>query len=85
MPFNILHAEHPEKLLEAHQFDIAPGGLLGIMHWNYDPKTPRGLSMAIRPRLEDLRKLAEASGFRILTPHVDLPSWHYGIVAQKPF
>jgi SAM-dependent methyltransferase len=84
MLFNILHAEKPELLLERASATLCPGGLLGIMHWNYDPKTPRGPSMDIRPRPEGLRGLAEAAGFLIQTAHVDLPPWHYGIVAQKP-
>jgi SAM-dependent methyltransferase len=84
MLFNILHAEQPELLLSRAKSVLRPGGLLGIMHWNYDPNTPRGPSMEIRPRPEDLRRLALAAGFTIETPHVTLPPWHYGIVAVCP-
>jgi SAM-dependent methyltransferase len=84
MLFNILHAEQSPCLLTRARAALRAGGLLGIIHWNHDPETPRGPSMEIRPRPEDIRRLAVAAGFAILTPHVDLPPWHYGIVAQKP-
>lgn len=83
MLFNILHAENPEMLLGRASAALHSGGLLGIMHWNYDPKTPRGPSMKIRPRPEDCSRWAEETGFTVTTPHVDLPPWHYGIVAIK--
>ena len=50
MLFNILHAECPEKLLREAYRVLVAGGKLGIIHWNYDPATPRGPAMAIRPR-----------------------------------
>jgi SAM-dependent methyltransferase len=84
MLFNILHAEQSPCLLSRARAALRAGGLLGIIHWNHDPQTPRGPSMEIRPHPEDLRRLAVAAGFVIQTPHVDLPPWHYGIVAQKP-
>lgn len=50
MLFNILHAERPECiLLEAWRI-LKPGGRIGIIHWNYDPATPRGPPMEIRPK-----------------------------------
>lgn len=83
MLFNILHAEQPEKLLsEAHRI-LRPGGILGIMHWNYDPRTPRGPAMDIRPKPEECRAWAKAAGFVIGKRFVDLPPYHYGIVTRK--
>ena len=49
------------------------------MHWNYDPTTPRGPSMDIRPRGDDCRRWAEQIGFR-LAESVDLPPYHWGMV-----
>jgi SAM-dependent methyltransferase len=85
MLFNLLHAEHPERLLrEAHRV-LIPGGLLGIMHWNFDPATPRGPSMEIRPRPEQCLDWAIEEGFQLLPPGViDLPPYHYGMVLARP-
>jgi SAM-dependent methyltransferase len=80
MLFNILHAEKPEVLLEEARRILAPVGILGIIHWNYDPTTPRGPSMDIRPRPEQCRQWAEQGGFRLLPPGlVQLPPYHYGM------
>ncbi len=85
MLFNILHAERPNALLREAYRILAPGGRLGIIHWNYDPSTPRGPSMDIRPRPERCRAWAEAAGFVLDGPAiVDLPPYHYGMVFQRP-
>ena len=85
MLFNILHAEHPDALLLESYRILAPSGKLGIMHWIYDPTTPRGPSMDIRPRPEQCRQRAEAIGFNLLPPGlVDLPPYHYGLVLERP-
>ena len=84
MVFNILHAECPEQLLEEALRVLIPGGKVGIIHWNYDPTTPRGPSMEIRPRPEQCVTWAERVGFRLRPPGiVDLPPYHYGIVLKK--
>ena len=84
MVFNILHAECPEvSLNEAHRV-LKNGGKLGVTHWNYDPTTPRGPSMDIRPRPDQCRAWAEQAGFELLPPGlVDLPPYHYGMVFRK--
>jgi SAM-dependent methyltransferase len=68
--FNILHAERPYRLLSEASRVLRPGGRLGLMHWNYDPGTPRGPYMSIRPRPEQCRAWAEAAGFRLLPPGI---------------
>jgi SAM-dependent methyltransferase len=85
MLFNILHAEQPEVLLREARRILCQGGLLAIMHWNYDASTPRGPSMAIRPQPEQCRIWAEAEGFRLLKPGIiNLPPYHYGMVLERP-
>jgi ubiquinone/menaquinone biosynthesis C-methylase UbiE len=84
MLFNILHAERPEMLLREALRVLKPGGKLGIIHWNYDPTTPRGPAMAIRPRPEQCRDWAEQAGFHLLEPGVvDLPPFHYGMAMKR--
>jgi len=85
MLFNILHAECIYALLQEAFRILAAGGKLGIIHWNYDPTTPRGPAMAIRPRAEQCREWAEAAGFSLLPPGIiALPPHHYGMVLERP-
>jgi len=85
MMFNILHAEEPLILLREAFRVLRRGGRLAIMHWNYDPTTPRGPSMDIRPRPEQCRAWAEQVGFRPASPkRIDLPPYHYGMVMVRP-
>lgn len=84
MLFNILHCEEPDMLLAEAWRVLSYGGRLGIMHWNHDSTTPRGPSMAIRPRPEQCRHWAEQVGFQLAVPHpIDLPPYHYGWVMEK--
>ncbi|MEM7466973.1 MAG: class I SAM-dependent methyltransferase [Pseudomonadota bacterium] len=83
MLFNILHGEEPIRLLE-QAFDLlCPEGRAGIIHWNYDPDTPRGPPMDIRPQPEELADLAHGAGFMV-SEMIDLPPFHYGFQLQKP-
>ena len=81
--FNLLHAEHPAQLLQEPFRILTSGGILAIMHWNYDPRTPRGPSMDIRSKPEDCIRWLEAAGFSVIVAHIDLPPYHYGIIVQK--
>jgi len=82
MLFNILHLEKPMFLINEAKRVLKREGNLGIIHWNYDPTTPRGPSMDIRPKPEDCIKWAESAGFRG-TVRYDLKPYHYGIVLIK--
>lgn len=85
MLFNILHIEAPVALLREAYRALIPGGTLGIVHWNYDPATPRGPSMAIRPRPEQCREWAEAAGFEFVRfEPLACCEHHYGIVCRRP-
>ena len=83
MLFNILHAEERAFLLREAFRILRAGGVLGIMHWNYDPETPRGPPMAIRPRPEQCAEWAESAGFVLDERLVNLPPYHYGIITKK--
>ncbi|MBF0215825.1 MAG: class I SAM-dependent methyltransferase [Candidatus Omnitrophica bacterium] len=82
MLFNILHLENPMVLINEAKRILRRDGKLGIIHWNYDPKTPRGPSMDIRPKPEDCIEWAESGGFIGAVRH-DLKPYHYGIVLKK--
>ncbi len=82
MLFNILHLENPLILINEAKRILTEDGKLGIIHWNYDPATPRGPSMDIRPKPEDCLKWAEGAGFSGAVRY-DLKPYHYGIVLIK--
>jgi ubiquinone/menaquinone biosynthesis C-methylase UbiE len=82
MLFNILHLEKPEVLLKESKRILAKNGKVGIIHWNYDPKTPRGPSMDIRPKPGDCLRWARNAGFAQHKQY-DLKPYHYGIVLTK--
>lgn len=85
MLFNILHAERPLQLVREAWRVLRPGGILAVIHWNYDPTTPRGPSMEIRPRPEQCLAWTQECGFRLLAPGlVDLPPYHYGMALVRP-
>lgn len=84
MLFNILHAENPVTILQEAYRVLSPLGKVGVIHWNYDPTTPRGPSMNIRPRPEQCQEWMKLAGFELVKPYINLPPYHYGIVGQKP-
>lgn len=78
--FNILHANDPGVLLHAAAAAVRVGGTVLAIHWRYDPSTPRGPSLDIRPRPEQIITWAEKTGRLGLSGSViDLPPWHYGL------
>jgi SAM-dependent methyltransferase len=77
--FNILHGEEPVRLLAEAARVLRPGGVVYAIHWRYDPRTPRGPNMNIRPRPEQIAAWAEETGLlRRVGDVIDLPPWHYG-------
>ena len=83
MLFNILHAETKDNILSETFRILKRNGKVGIIHWNYDSNTPRGPSMAIRPKPAELKKVLIKNGFTIIKYNIDLPPYHYGILAKK--
>ena len=84
--FNILHHEEPVALMKEAFRVLIPNGMLAVIHWNYDPTTPRGPAMDIRPRPEQCIAWGKEAGFRFKEQsRFDLPPYHYGLVFRKPF
>jgi ubiquinone/menaquinone biosynthesis C-methylase UbiE len=82
MLFNILHLEKPTDLLKEAFRILRPGGKVGVIHWNYDPTTPRGPPMDIRPKPEQVRQWGESVGF-VFERQLDLKPYHYAIIFRK--
>jgi SAM-dependent methyltransferase len=83
MLFNILHAEDPLAILAEVRRILHPDGRVGIIHWNYDDTTPRGPSMAIRPKPQQCKEWLIEAGYEPAGPIIDLPPYHYGLVGIK--
>ena len=86
MVYNLLHIDEPVALLAEVCRVLRPGGVLSIIHWIYDPTTPRGPSLTIRPRPEQCRAWAEQAGFAFLR-NQDLSEcckYHYGMLLERP-
>lgn len=84
--FNILHHEEPVALMSEALRVLKPNGMLAVIHWNYDPTTPRGPAMEIRPRPEQCIQWGKEAGFRFKEQNrLDLPPYHYGLLFRKPF
>lgn len=82
--FNLLHLEQPVALLqEAHRV-LHDEGILFVMHWRSDIPTPRGPSLAIRPRPEQCQTWLEEAGFRNIEPVNLQPCcpYHFGLIAR---
>lgn len=83
--FNLLHLEQPVALLREARRVLRDGGMLFVMHWRSDIPTPRGPSLAIRPRPEQCQTWLEEAGFRNIEP-VDVQPccpYHFGLLARR--
>lgn len=82
--FNILHGEEPVAVLRAARDALRPGGKVAVIHWRSDLVTPRGPSLEIRPKPEQILSWAsEAGGLMSTAPAFLLPPWHYGLGLDK--
>lgn len=81
--FNILHAEEPVALLRAARDAVRAGGLVAVIHWRSDLATPRGPSLEIRPRPEQIAAWASEAGLAADGPSFELPPWHYGVKLRR--
>jgi SAM-dependent methyltransferase len=82
--FNILHHDQPVALMKEAFRVLQVEGYLAIIHWNYDPATPRGPAMEIRPRPEQCIEWGREAGFRYNErEQFDFPPYHYGLLLRK--
>jgi SAM-dependent methyltransferase len=76
--FNILHCDEPVRLFHLAADAVRPGGHVLVIHWRYG-ETPRGPSLDIRPRPEQIADWAHETGrLQAEGAEIDLPPWHYG-------
>ena len=80
--FNILHCENPTELLKEASRVLERDGTIAVIHWNFDPNTPRGPPMSIRPKPEQITHWAKKAGL-VLYKKYDLPPYHYGLVFKQ--
>jgi SAM-dependent methyltransferase len=83
--FNLLHLEQPVTLLREARRILHDGAMLFVMHWRSDIPTPRGPSLAIRPRPEQCQTWLEEAGFENIEA-VNLHSYcpyHFGLIATR--
>ncbi len=81
---NILHTDEPAKLLTEAARVVRPGGEVLVTHWRHDETTPRGPSLTIRPRPEDILRWAKDTC--LLEPAsavIALPPFHYGLRMRR--
>jgi SAM-dependent methyltransferase len=81
--FNILHAEQPVALLRAARDVVRPGGLVAVIHWRSDLPTPRGPSLDIRPRPEQIATWATEAGLTPAGGAFLLLPWHFGLKLRR--
>lgn len=81
--FNILHAENPVGLIHEATKVVRPGGLVAVIHWRCDVPTPRGPSLEIRPRPEQVVAWAAEAGLASARAPFLLPPWHFGVALGK--
>jgi SAM-dependent methyltransferase len=77
--FNILHTEQPIRLLELAG---AAGREVLVVHWRFG-ETPRGPSLDIRPKPEQIVEWGREAGLKPSGETIDLPPWHYGLRLKR--
>lgn len=76
--FNILHCDKPVELLRQAANSLFVGGQVLVIHWKH-AQTPRGPSLNIRPKPEQIVEWAGKAGLQPGGGVIDLPPWHYGL------
>jgi SAM-dependent methyltransferase len=80
--FNILHCEQPVELLRNAANALKGSGRVLAIHWRHG-ETPRGPSLDIRSKPEQLVAWGAQAGLRRSSDVIDLPPWHYGLALER--
>lgn len=80
--FNILHCDNPSGLLRHAANALSAKGQVLAIHWKHG-RTPRGPSLNIRPKPEQVIEWAAQVGLQLAGGVIDLPPWHYGLIFEK--
>ena len=81
--FNILHCENPELLIKNVNNNLTNNGKIFVIHWRSDIETPRGPPLAIRPTMDDIKKLIIELDFKVEKQFESISPYHYGISFQR--
>jgi SAM-dependent methyltransferase len=82
--FNILHCGEPVYLLTEAARSVHLDGRVLVVHWDYDPATPRGPGMDIRPRPDQIAGWAtQTGGLQLAGGIIDLPPWPNGLRLRR--
>jgi len=85
MLFNILHSEHPLILLREAFRVLKQNGMVGIIHWIHDGRTPRGPPLEMRPTVDQCAEWCLESSFaKGSAVSMDLKPYHFGLIMRKP-
>ncbi|QDV74451.1 class I SAM-dependent methyltransferase [Botrimarina mediterranea] len=76
--FNILHCDHPVRLLRLAAEALNLEGQIHVIHWQHRD-TPRGPDLSIRPAPQQVIEWASEAGLSPVEEARELPPWHYGI------
>lgn len=83
MLFNILHNDSPADFLNESFRILKKNGKIGIIHWRSDINTPRGPSLSIRPKPDQIIDMIDNNRFNIAKRPFILEPYHYGLVISK--
>lgn len=83
MLFNILHHESPNDFFNEAFRILKPNGKVGILHWRSDVETPRGPTLSIRPKPDQILQFIDRQRFIIDKEPVIIEPYHYGLIISK--
>ena len=83
MLFNILHHESPDLFFTEAIRILKPSGKIGILHWRSDIETPRGPSLTIRPKPEQILQWGKKHKLKVHKMPFIVEPYHFGLIFSK--